>query len=272
MPAEETLILELPCHPATGCGITIVGSRSSGIAIKSLLPGGVAHLDGRLKVGDKLILVDGRRTALLTCAQVAQYLRRQNRVQLEIHRPDYDLIASKSLRRFSAKKTNQSYMSYSYTFSAVSELQAGSRRESPPDFQKDMDCETQTLSTEVDSLNATPTVSCSDLMVASSKSTKNTQFTGLAGPTTPTAPKDANTKSSFSFYYSGFDRLKKLMNILPKTHKEEVNEIELTGTSRYQAFTNGSISSDSSNARDSGVDSDVFRVDSSEVLICPGGM
>ena len=34
--------LELLCEPVSGCGITIVGSRSSGIAIKSLLPGGIA--------------------------------------------------------------------------------------------------------------------------------------------------------------------------------------------------------------------------------------
>lgn len=34
--------LELFCEPVSGCGVTIVGSRSSGIAIKSLLPGGIA--------------------------------------------------------------------------------------------------------------------------------------------------------------------------------------------------------------------------------------
>lgn len=41
---RKTFEVELPSEPSTGCGITIVGSRSSGIAIKSLLVGGVAHV------------------------------------------------------------------------------------------------------------------------------------------------------------------------------------------------------------------------------------
>ena len=45
MPLEKEMFeVDLECQPVTGCGITIVGSRSSGIAIQSLLPGGVAHL------------------------------------------------------------------------------------------------------------------------------------------------------------------------------------------------------------------------------------
>lgn len=34
--------VELMCEPHSGCGVSIIGSRSSGIAIKSLLPGGIA--------------------------------------------------------------------------------------------------------------------------------------------------------------------------------------------------------------------------------------
>ena len=44
LPLGEGIVfeLELLCEPRAGCGITITGSRSSGIAVKYLHPGGPA--------------------------------------------------------------------------------------------------------------------------------------------------------------------------------------------------------------------------------------
>jgi len=43
LPTVAEFELHLPCDSVDGCGITIVGSRGSGIAIRALLPGGTAE-------------------------------------------------------------------------------------------------------------------------------------------------------------------------------------------------------------------------------------
>lgn len=42
-------------NDGTGIGFGIVGGRSTGVVIKSILPGGIADKDGRLQSGDHII-------------------------------------------------------------------------------------------------------------------------------------------------------------------------------------------------------------------------
>ncbi|XP_043570475.1 multiple PDZ domain protein isoform X5 [Chiloscyllium plagiosum] len=70
-----------------GLGFGIVGGRTTGVIVKTILPGGVADLDGRLQSGDHILKIGDTDLLGMGSEQVAQVLRQcGNRVKLVIAR------------------------------------------------------------------------------------------------------------------------------------------------------------------------------------------
>ncbi|KAG5887112.1 hypothetical protein JTB14_000745 [Gonioctena quinquepunctata] len=62
-------------NDGSGLGFGIVGGRSTGVVIKSILPGGIADKDGRLQSGDHILQIGDVNLRGLTAEQVATVLR-----------------------------------------------------------------------------------------------------------------------------------------------------------------------------------------------------
>ncbi|XP_067886840.1 multiple PDZ domain protein isoform X13 [Heterodontus francisci] len=74
-------------NDGSGLGFGIVGGRTTGVVVKTILPGGVADLDGRLQSGDHILKIGDTDLLGMGSEQVAQVLRQcGNRVKLVIAR------------------------------------------------------------------------------------------------------------------------------------------------------------------------------------------
>ncbi|XP_038660259.1 multiple PDZ domain protein isoform X7 [Scyliorhinus canicula] len=74
-------------NDGSGLGFGIVGGRTTGVVVKTILPGGVADLDGRLQSGDHILKISDTDLHGMGSEQVAQVLRQcGNRVKLVIAR------------------------------------------------------------------------------------------------------------------------------------------------------------------------------------------
>ncbi|XP_010164530.1 multiple PDZ domain protein-like, partial [Antrostomus carolinensis] len=74
-------------NDGSGLGFGIVGGRSTGVIVKTILPGGVADQHGRLCSGDHILKIGDTDLAGMSSEQVAQVLRQcGNRVKLVIAR------------------------------------------------------------------------------------------------------------------------------------------------------------------------------------------
>lgn len=62
-------------NDGSGLGFGIVGGRSTGVVIKSILPGGIADKDSRLQSGDHILQIGDINLRGLTADQVATVLR-----------------------------------------------------------------------------------------------------------------------------------------------------------------------------------------------------
>lgn len=62
-------------NDGSGLGFGLVGGRSTGVVIKSILPGGIADKDGRLQSGDHILQIGDISLRGLTADQVATVLR-----------------------------------------------------------------------------------------------------------------------------------------------------------------------------------------------------
>ncbi|XP_013860327.1 multiple PDZ domain protein [Austrofundulus limnaeus] len=79
-------IIELT-NDGKGLGFGIVGGRSTGVLVKTILPGGAAGRDNRLRGGDQILRIGDTDLAGMSSEQVAQVLRNAgNRVKLLIAR------------------------------------------------------------------------------------------------------------------------------------------------------------------------------------------
>ncbi|PIK61868.1 putative tyrosine-protein phosphatase non-receptor type 13 [Apostichopus japonicus] len=71
-----------------GLGFSLVGAEKGGktsVFIKTVTPGGITHLDGRIKVGDKMLQVNGQSTVGMTQKKVISLLRKaQGTVKLAL--------------------------------------------------------------------------------------------------------------------------------------------------------------------------------------------
>nr|XP_009686867.1 PREDICTED: inaD-like protein [Struthio camelus australis] len=62
-------------NDGSGLGFGIVGGRSSGVVVRTIVPGGLADRDGRLRTGDHILQIGGTNVQGMTSEQVAQVLR-----------------------------------------------------------------------------------------------------------------------------------------------------------------------------------------------------
>ncbi|XP_049328133.1 multiple PDZ domain protein isoform X3 [Astyanax mexicanus] len=78
-------------NDGSGLGFGIVGGKTTGVIVKTILPGGIADQDGRLKSGDHILRIGETDLYGLGSDQVAQVLRQcGNRVKLVISRATVD--------------------------------------------------------------------------------------------------------------------------------------------------------------------------------------
>ncbi|KAM5193514.1 LOW QUALITY PROTEIN: multiple PDZ domain protein [Mantella aurantiaca] len=74
-------------NDGSGLGFGIVGGKSTGVIVKTILPGGVADQNGRLHSGDHILKIGETDLAGMSSEQVAQVLRQcGNRVKLVVAR------------------------------------------------------------------------------------------------------------------------------------------------------------------------------------------
>ncbi|KAM3914662.1 inaD-like protein [Leptodactylus fuscus] len=62
-------------NDGSGLGFGIVGGRASGVIVRTILPGGLADRDGRLKTGDHILQIGGTNVQGMPSDQVAQVLK-----------------------------------------------------------------------------------------------------------------------------------------------------------------------------------------------------
>ncbi|XP_007950107.1 inaD-like protein, partial [Orycteropus afer afer] len=62
-------------NDGSGLGFGIVGGKSSGVVVRTIVPGGLADRDGRLRTGDHILKIGGTNVQGMTSEQVAQVLR-----------------------------------------------------------------------------------------------------------------------------------------------------------------------------------------------------
>ncbi|KAH7936178.1 hypothetical protein HPB52_019579 [Rhipicephalus sanguineus] len=75
-------------NDGSGLGFGIIGGRSTGVVVKTVLPGGVADRDGRLQSGDHILQIGDVNLRGLGSEQVASVLRQAGaRVRLVVARP-----------------------------------------------------------------------------------------------------------------------------------------------------------------------------------------
>ncbi|XP_016391188.1 multiple PDZ domain protein [Sinocyclocheilus rhinocerous] len=78
-------------NDGTGLGFGIVGGKTTGVIVKTILPGGIADQDGRLRSGDHVLRIGDTDLFGLSSEQVAQVLKQcGNRVRLLISRGTVD--------------------------------------------------------------------------------------------------------------------------------------------------------------------------------------
>ncbi|XP_041926743.1 LOW QUALITY PROTEIN: multiple PDZ domain protein [Alosa sapidissima] len=78
-------------NDGTGLGFGIVGGKTTGVIVKTILPGGIADQDGRLHSGDHILKIGDTDLYGMGSEQVAQVLRQcGNRVKLVITRGTVD--------------------------------------------------------------------------------------------------------------------------------------------------------------------------------------
>ncbi|KAM4536536.1 multiple PDZ domain protein isoform 9-T9 [Odontesthes bonariensis] len=74
-------------NDGTGLGFGIVGGKTTGVIVKTILPGGIADQDGRLRSGDHILRIGDTDLCGMGSDQVAQVLRQcGNRVKLVVTR------------------------------------------------------------------------------------------------------------------------------------------------------------------------------------------
>ncbi|KAM6894815.1 multiple PDZ domain protein isoform 2-T2 [Lycodopsis pacificus] len=78
-------------NDGTGLGFGIVGGRTTGVIVKTILPGGIADQDGRLRSGDHILRIGDTDLHGMGSEQVAQVLRQcGDRVKLVVTRGPVD--------------------------------------------------------------------------------------------------------------------------------------------------------------------------------------
>ena len=61
-PEKQITVVKLERDPVSGIGIRLAGGGSNGIFVASLVRGGVAHRQGTLQIGDRIVAINGKST------------------------------------------------------------------------------------------------------------------------------------------------------------------------------------------------------------------
>ncbi|KAF7666688.1 hypothetical protein LDENG_00096410 [Lucifuga dentata] len=78
-------------NDGSGLGFGIVGGKTTGVIVKTILPGGIADKDGRLRSGDHILRIGDTDLYSMGSEQVAQVLRQcGNRIKLVVTRGPVD--------------------------------------------------------------------------------------------------------------------------------------------------------------------------------------
>ncbi|XP_037401932.1 tyrosine-protein phosphatase non-receptor type 13 isoform X2 [Pygocentrus nattereri] len=86
-PEEQMIRLQLEKPPAGGLGFSVIGGER-GIFVKSITPGGMAHADGTLQVGDRLLKVNNELMAGVSHSKAVAAIRKtKGVVHLVVSRP-----------------------------------------------------------------------------------------------------------------------------------------------------------------------------------------
>uniref|UniRef100_A0A8C4U822 Multiple PDZ domain crumbs cell polarity complex component n=1 Tax=Falco tinnunculus TaxID=100819 RepID=A0A8C4U822_FALTI len=104
-------------NDGSGLGFGIVGGKSTGVIVKTILPGGVADQHGRLCSGDHILKIGDTDLAGMSSEQVAQVLRQcGNRVKLVIARGPIEEppLPALSIRQFLPVPTSTQMLFLSY--------------------------------------------------------------------------------------------------------------------------------------------------------------
>ncbi|XP_072367052.1 inaD-like protein isoform X3 [Scyliorhinus torazame] len=81
----------------SGLGFGIVGGKPTGVIVKTVVPGGLADQDGRLRTGDHILQIGGIDVQGMGSEQIAQVLRNcGNRVHMVVARDPYEDFSFKS--------------------------------------------------------------------------------------------------------------------------------------------------------------------------------
>uniref|UniRef100_A0AC34QYW3 PDZ domain-containing protein n=1 Tax=Panagrolaimus sp. JU765 TaxID=591449 RepID=A0AC34QYW3_9BILA len=81
-------VVHLPNEPTVGLGFGIVGGASTGVVVKTILPGSAADKDGRLKPGDRILQIGRINVQGMSSQQVAGLLRQPEPIiELIVGRP-----------------------------------------------------------------------------------------------------------------------------------------------------------------------------------------
>uniref|UniRef100_A0A8C5ZPK7 PATJ crumbs cell polarity complex component n=1 Tax=Marmota marmota marmota TaxID=9994 RepID=A0A8C5ZPK7_MARMA len=81
-------------NDGSGLGFGIVGGKSSGVVVRTIVPGGLADRDGRLQTGDHILKIGGTNVQGMTSEQVAQVLRNcGNSVRMLVARDPFGEIS-----------------------------------------------------------------------------------------------------------------------------------------------------------------------------------
>ncbi|XP_069356125.1 multiple PDZ domain protein-like [Maniola hyperantus] len=92
-------------NDGSGLAFGIVGGRSSGVVVKSVLPGGVADRDGRLRSGDMLLRIGAVCVVGMCARQAAAVLRQCGAcVRLLVARPAHSNVLQPSLQSLGASQ------------------------------------------------------------------------------------------------------------------------------------------------------------------------
>nr|XP_061816193.1 multiple PDZ domain protein-like [Nerophis lumbriciformis] len=94
-------------NDGTGLGFGIVGGKTTGVIVKTILPGGITDQDGRLRSGDHILRIGDTDLYGMGSEQVAQVLRQcGNRVKLVITRGHVD-VENPSVSSFTPEEIQQ---------------------------------------------------------------------------------------------------------------------------------------------------------------------
>ena len=81
-------VVHLPNDPAAGLGFGIVGGTSTGVVVKTILPGSAADRDGHLRPGDRILQIGRINVQGMSSQQVAGLLRQpESIVEIIVGRP-----------------------------------------------------------------------------------------------------------------------------------------------------------------------------------------